>query len=355
MDPDVFLPEQPAGWYIDEGNEDLNVWRAEFSGRSSDFDKGKASGTMFSALRRVATWRRTSLIGGCLALLIATQLAGAGKSPMKVLKFDPAAEKVELFTALETGAVSVRVVAHDVKGGNLFIENQSGKPLTIDLPEAMTAVHVLKQVGQQGFFNQAGNGLNGNNQFGQQGGGQQGGGQSLGIGFGQQQGNTPGIGNANGVGQNPGGNGFFSIPPERVVQIPYQSVCLNYGKPDPSPRMTYRPMRVEEYTQDKVLQEVLLAFGKGRMDHTAAQAAAWHLTDKLSWKQLASLKEYTLPGVYTSQVPIFTTVQLQAAQELVTTATKRAEDRAKSEPQTKPTTTGTSRQATIAAGAGKQG
>lgn len=305
---------------------------------------------MLSALWRVAHWRRMSLIGGCLALVIATQLAGAGKSPMKVLKYDPAAEKVELFTALESGAVAVRVVAHDVKGGNLFIENQSGKPLTVDLPDAITAVHILKQVGQNnGIFGQQGFGQNGN-QFGQQGG-QQGGGQSIGGQFGQQQGNTPGIGNANGNGQNQFGNGFFSIPPERVVQIPYQSVCLNYGKPDPSPRMTYRPMRVEEYTQDKVLQEVLFGFGKGRMDQTAAQAAAWHVTDKMSWKQLASLKEYTLPGVYSSQVPTFTTVQLKAAQELVTAATKRAEERANTEAQAKPSTT--SVRPSASAGAGK--
>lgn len=290
---------------------------------------------MFSVIGRIAVWRRTGLVGACLVLVVATQLVGAGKSPMKVLKYDPAAEKLELFTGLESGALSVRVVAHDVHGGNLFIENQSGKPLTVDLPDAIAAVHILKQVGQG--FGQQGFGQNGG-QVGQQGG-QQGGGQSIGGQFGQQQGNTPGIGNANGNGQNAFGNGFFSIPPERVVQIPYQSVCLNYGKPDPSPRMTYRPMRVEEYTQDKVLQEVLIGYGKGRMDQTAAQAAAWHVTDKMSWKQLASLKEYTLPGVYSSQVPTFTSAQLQAAQELVTAATKRADERTKSEGEAKPSTT----------------
>ncbi len=286
-----------------------------------------------------------------------TQLVGAGKSPMKVLKYDPAAEKQEFFAGLDSGALAVRVVAHDIKGGNIFIENLSGKPLTVELPDALAMVHVLKQVGNpNGFFGQFqnGNGASAIGQAGGQQGGQQGGGQSTGGGFGQQQGNSPGIGNANGNGQNPVGNGFFSIPAERIAQVPYQSVCLNYGKPDPSPRMTYKPVRLEEFTEDEVLQETLRMFGKGQIDHTAAQAAAWHQTDKMSWKELASLKEYTLPGVYSSQVPTFTSSQLHAAQESVTAAAKRVAGRPKSESTTRLTGTTTRRSANVVLGSNKK-
>lgn len=286
---------------------------------------------MISKLTQAATFSRAGLVAACLALIAVTQFVGAGKSPMKVLKYDPAAEKVEMFAAMDAGALSVRVVAHDSKGGNMFFENLSGKPLTVNLPEAVTIVHVLKQFGGGGFGG-GGGGLGG-----QQGGfgGQQGGfggGQSGGGGFGGQQG---GFGGGGGIGQQGGGGGgFFSIPPERVAQVPYQSVCLNYGKPDPSPRMTYKPVRLEEYTDDKVLQETLRIFGTGRLDQVAAQAAAWHLTDKLSWEKLSSLKEYTLPGVYTSQVPTFSAAQLQTAQQLVHVAAQRAEERAKIESET---------------------
>ena len=55
----------------------------------------------------------------------------------------------------------------------------------------------------------------------------------------------------------------------------------------------------------------------------------------MSWEQLAAKREYTLPGVYSSQVPTFTVAQLQAAQELLTVAAKRAEERAKTEPEEK--------------------
>lgn len=290
---------------------------------------------MISMLLQTSTVRRAGLIGACLALVAITQFVGAGKAPMKVLKYDPTAEKMEMFAAMEAGALSVRVVAHDAKGGNMFFENLSGKPLTVELPEAVTMVHVLKQFGGGGFGGggQGGGGLGGSGFGGQQGG--LGGGQGLGGGFGGQQG---GFGGAGGIGQQGGGGGgFFSIPPERVAQVPYRSVCLNYGKPDPSPRMTYKPVRLEEYSDDKVLQETLRIFGLGRMDQIAAQAAAWHLTDNLSWEKLASLKEYTLPGVYTSQVPTFSTAQLQTAQQLVHVAAQRAEERAKLESETQPT------------------
>lgn len=277
--------------------------------------------------------RRVCLILSCLALVTVTQIAGAGKAPMKILKFDPTAEKMEMFDAIESGSLSVRVVAHDAKGGNMFFENLSGKPLTVNLPEAVTIVHVLKQFGGGGFGGAGGQQGGFGGQGGQQGG--LGGGQSGGGGFGQQGGGGGLGGQQGGIGG--GGGGFFSIPAERVAQVPYHSVCLNYGKPDPSPRMTYKPVRVEEYTDNKVLQETLRMIGTGRLDYTIAQAATWHITDDMSWEKLASLKEYTLPGVYSSQVPTFSIEQLQTAQQLVTVAAKRADERAKLEPDTKPT------------------
>ena len=299
---------------------------------------------MISQFVREAVARRARLLVACLVLVCGTQLVGAGKSPMRVLKYDPAAEKMDLFAAIDAGAVTVRVVAHDSEGGNAYFENLSGKPLTVNLPEAVAMVQVLKQQG--GFFQQQGNNnQSGNSGFsnlfgGQQGGGQSGGAQSLGSGFGQQgmNGNNGNNGQVVGNNLNPLGNNFFSIPPDRIAQVPFRSVCLNYGKPDPSPRMTYKVVPLETYTEDKVLQESLKILGRGRIDREVAQAAAWHRTDKLSWNDLAGIKKYTLPGVYTSQVPIFSIRQLKAAQELVSQATKQAEQQPTVEPNTETST-----------------
>ncbi len=286
---------------------------------------------MISQFVRRAVARRAGLLVACLAVVCGTQLVGAGKSPMRILKYDPAAEKMDLFAALDAGAISVRVVAHDSEGGNVYVENLSGKPLTVNLPEAVAMVQVLKQ----GFFQQPngngnGNGANGsgNGVSSLFGGNQSGGGgaQSLGSGFGQQN-NNGNAGNNNGNNVPNGiGNNFFSIPPERVAQVPFRSVCLNYGKPDPSPRMTYKVVPLENYSTDKVLQETLKNFGRGGVDRSAAQAAAWHLTDKQSWNDLANIKKYTLPGVYTSQVPIFSISELEMAQKLIEQAKKQAQE-----------------------------
>ena len=294
---------------------------------------------MISQFVRDAVARRARLLVACLVLVCGTQLIGAGKSPMRVLKYDPAAEKMDLFAAMDAGAVTVRVVAHDSTGGNAYFENLSGKPLTVNLPDAVAMVQVLKQgfFQQQGNNNQSGN-TGFSNLFGgqQQGGGQSGGAQSLGssFGFGQQgtNGNNGNNGQVVGNNLNPLGNNFFSIPPDRIAQVPFRSVCLNYGKPDPSPRMTYKVVPLETYTEDKVLQESLKLLSRGRIDREVVQAAAWHRTDKLSWNDLAGIKKYTLPGVYSSQVPIFSIRQLKEAQELVAQATKQVEQQPTAEP-----------------------
>ncbi|MDB5337155.1 MAG: hypothetical protein JWN70_2774 [Planctomycetaceae bacterium] len=294
---------------------------------------------MISQIVRGAAARRAGLLVACLAVVCGTQLVGAGKSPMRILKYDPAAEKMDLFAALDAGAVTLRVVAHDSEGGNVYIENLSGKPLTVNLPEAVAMVQVLKQ----GFFgnNQPG-GANGNaNGLSSAGGGsgQSGGAQSLGSGFGQQNNNNGAVGsnNGNAVPNGIPGVGIFSIPAERVAQVPFRSVCLNYGKPDPSPRMTYKVVPLENYSSNAVLQETVRIFGRGGLDRTVAQAATWHLTDKLSWNDLANIKKYTLPGVYTSQVPIFSTSELETAQKLVEQATKQSQERPAAAPKSNST------------------
>lgn len=258
---------------------------------------------------------------------------------MRTRRYDPVAEKVELFAALESGALAARVVAHDSKGGNIFFENLSNKPLSVQMPPSVVMVHVLRQVGN-GFGN---NGNTGAGQTGQQPNQTGGGGQNVGSGFSQQSGGQVAGNGANGNGANGNGananqgpgNGFFSIPPQRVFQLPFESVCLNYGKPDPSPRMTYQLVPVESYTDDKVLQETLSAFGYGRVNQTVIQAAAWHLANKLNWDELGALTTFAIPGVQASQMPIFSRQQLYAARELIAQAAKRVEDRARAEQQEK--------------------
>ncbi|HTN04030.1 MAG TPA: hypothetical protein VL132_19225 [Planctomycetaceae bacterium] len=203
--------------------------------------------------------------------------------------FDPAAEEVELFAAIEAGQVSARLIPQNARKGNVLFENKTDKPLTIKLPDAVIGVPVK------------------NAQFG--------------GGMGGMGGGMGGMG---------GGGGFFSIPPEKVVSIPIQSVCLEHGKPEPSVRSEYTLIPVEKVNDDPILYEVLTLVGTGKVDSQVAQAAAWHLKDKLSWQELAMESNQRLGGL--PPEPVFSTRQLMAAQQLLSIAKERAEARAKGLP-----------------------
>lgn len=305
---------------------------------------------MFSNLLKAALLRRAGLISCCLALVMITQLVGAGKIPVQNLKLDPNAAKVELFDGMEDGSLTSRLIADDIHGGNIFIENKTNKPLTVLLPEAVVGVHVLKQMGGMmggmggGGMGGMGGGMGG--MGGGMGGGGMGGGQSMGGGMGGggmggMGGGMGGMGGGmggGGMGMGGGGGGFFSIPPHKVAQVPFQSVCLNYGKPDPMPKMTYVLVPVEKFVESKVLQELLRIYGTGKMEYSIAQAATWHLTDKLSLEDLSSMRKPLFPGDASSDIPVFSYEELQAASRLLVVAEKRAEERAKLEPKEKKST-----------------
>ncbi len=86
--------------------------------------------------------------------------------------------------------------------------------------------------------------------------------------------------------------------------------------------MTYKLIPVEEFTKDARLQELCKLVGTGRLNPASAQAAAWHLSNKMSWQELAQKQVVRS----TSRTPYFSTAQLQFAQRIVGAATGRARE-----------------------------
>ena len=215
------------------------------------------------------------------------------RKPIKNPKFDPAGEPVEFFAAMEAGQIEAKLIPKNALGGNVLIENKTDKPLNVQIPEAIVGVPM-------------------NFQFG---GGQQGGGQG-------------------GGGQGGGAGGFFSVPAERVVSLPFNSVCLEHGKPEPTSSSRYKLVPVAQVSQDPVLYELLTVVGTGKVDSQAAQAAAWHLTDDMSFQQLASKSVTHLGGQ--PPTPYFSMAQLQGAQQLLGLSTRKAEERKVKQPITTP-------------------
>lgn len=270
-----------------------------------------------------------ALAAACLVLQDSSATWAAGKTskrPLKKLTYDPNAEEVDLFKGMESGQLKVKLIPQNALGGNVLIENTTDKPLTVKLPQA--AVGVPKHLAQFG------GGFGGGGQGGFGGGGGLGGG-GLGGGGGQQQtgggfgGGGLGGGGQGGFGGGGGQGGFFgggaaSIPPEQVGSIPFNSVCLQHGKPEPSVKSEYVLVPVEKFSDDPVLHQLLAAVGTGKVDTQAAQAAAWHLTDKMSWDQLANKAVQHTGGV--APTPYFSQAQLAGAQALLAQAKKRSEE-----------------------------
>ncbi|MSR58348.1 MAG: hypothetical protein EXS05_11840 [Planctomycetaceae bacterium] len=262
---------------------------------------------------------RSGALTVCAAVAMTLTLTAAAKRPLKKLTYDPTAASVELFDGIEQGTLESTVIMKGPFGGTVFLENKSDQPLTVKLPKAVAAVQVFKQGFGQGPG--GGGGIGG----GQQGGGGQGGGGGQSGGGGMGGGGMGGGGMGGGGMQGGGGGGFFSIPPEKTVQLPLTTVCLNHGKPDPRPHLTYKLVPIEVYTNDPVLQELVTMVGTGKLDRSSAQAAAWHLTDNMSWDQLAAKKIRHVGGV--PPEPYFQHNQLAAARQLVSRAQERAKER----------------------------
>jgi hypothetical protein len=91
-----------------------------------------------------------------------------------------------------------------------------------------------------------------------------------------------------GMGGMGGGMGMMRIPAEKQFKVKVTTVCLEHAKKDPNPRVQYKMVPVEQFTEDPRVHEVLKQLGYNRMTQNVAQAAAWHLMDGLSWSFLAN-------------------------------------------------------------------
>jgi len=227
--------------------------------------------------------------GGAISLVAADR---SGKSVP--------ATPVELFAGMQSGDLQVKFIPKNDRDANLIITNETKQPLSVQLPDAFVAAPILAQAGGGGVNRGAtGGGRNNNTQNQTVGGGGGGGG-----GFG-------------------GGGGGFNIAPEAVAKIKLPIVCLEHGKKDPAATIPYEIRPVESFTQDDRVKEVLTMLGDGNLDQRAAQAAAWHFSNGMSWDELANKKIHHLQG---ADEPYFSRAELQRALQIANRAEMLAKD-----------------------------
>jgi hypothetical protein len=249
-----------------------------------------------------------SLCIASAALLVSMPaVAGDGKARRP----DPDLKKVELFQAMEDGQIEVKFVAKNERQANVLITNKTKQPLSVQLPQAFAGVptHILAQVGGVGGL---GGGIGGGNDNGRDDNGTQ----AMGGGMGGGMGMMGGMG---GMGM---GGGMFNVAPERTGKIEVACVCLEHGKPNPRITIDYTIVPAEKFVKRPEVIELLKAFGTGKLNRAAAQAAVWHLNNDRSWQQLALERNRRIVGPDT---PFFTPQQLRGGMMLAAAARREVQ------------------------------
>lgn len=244
------------------------------------------------------------------------RLATVSKTDVAVEGF----EEVEMFKAMSTGDINVIIKTKDAADANLVVINNSDRPLAIEMPAAFSAVPAMRQLGGRGG---GGGGVGGG---GVGGGGGQGVNQGVGGGVGGGGGGGGLGGGGGGLG---GGGGVFNIPPGRTGRLAVKTVCLEEGKPDPKARIEYVIQPLEALNSDPKIYEMMRMLANNEISQPAAQAAAWHVTDGLSWQEL--LTKNRVERMDGSFERYFHPEQIRLAQQIVVASAERADARAKAQ------------------------
>ena len=125
---------------------------------------------------------------------------------------------------------------------------------------------------------------------------------------------------------------MFNVPPEKVGQFKVTTVCLEHGKREPRAAIPYEIKPLDSFTTKPGVRELCQLLGNGQINQRAAQAAAWHLNNGMSWQELAAKRLRYANG---TSKPYFRPQEIRGAMQASAFALKAAEDN-KQEPQTTP-------------------
>jgi hypothetical protein len=260
-------------------------------------------------------WASGLALSVAIALPLASSEAAPGDKTGNAVKSpDKAAvivkKQLDLFDAMKSGDIDVKFIAKNSREGQLLVKNKTDQPLTVKLPDAFAAVPVLAQAaggGGAGNKKSYGGGNNSQNQ------GVGGGGGGIGGGIG-----------GGGGGNRGGGGGAFDVAPEKLAKIKLDTVCLEHGKKEPAANVPYEIRPIDTFTSDPKVQELCKLLGTGELSQHAAQAAAWHLANHMTWEQLKDKKTHHLLG---GNEIYFSAADIRSAMQIADRAIKLADAR----------------------------
>ncbi len=197
------------------------------------------------------------ILGLAVAVVIGFPAFSQAADNAPTSKDKDAIQRIEFFAARQAGMIDVNFIPRNSKQANILIRNNTNKPIALNMPQAFGGIPVVGQFG-------GGGGMGGGGMGGMGGGGMGGGGMGGG-----------------------GGGGFFNVEPNKVRRIKVNTVCLEHGKKEPSPRVKYEIVPIEWMTNKQEVAEICKMLGTGKLSQSVAQAAAWHYSDNMSWQELS--------------------------------------------------------------------
>lgn len=232
------------------------------------------------------------------SFLFVSFAAWPSQADEKIRREADKARAVKLLEADHKGEIEARWIAFNAASGRLLITNKTEEPLKVLVPVDMVAEHVVPADSAAGRA------------------------QTLGIGPHAQKGYQQ-----NGFFNEGPGEAFFFVPAGKSAKADLPSVCLEYGRPDPSRRMRYQLRSVVAFTNPAPIVGFLKAWHTDRFSQNVAQATAWRLADGLTWERLAALRAGTV-GAYTAGRPMFSRQDLDAAKKIAEEVTEAADKKA---------------------------
>jgi len=117
----------------------------------------------------------------------------------------------------------------------------------------------------------------------------------------------------------------FTVAAGTSLAVRVPTVCLEYGRREPTARMPYKLAPLAKASQDPKIALLLGGLASGHLSQKVAQAAAWHVASGRSWEQLAAEVIDRAGG--DPDLPVFTAAELAAAQRAVGVVTRLAAEK----------------------------
>ena len=113
----------------------------------------------------------------------------------------------------------------------------------------------------------------------------------------------------------PAAGGMFNIPPGRVGKLNIATFCLEHGKTEPRPQMTYTIKPLSALSDDARVEKICRLLANDQINQHVAQAAAWNVANGLSWEYM--LTKNRVERMDGSFERYFLPEHLRAAQQVV--------------------------------------